>query len=209
MGWGKTLLAGVGGFIVGGPVGAALAAGAVAAGSKVVDAYNKDMENEKKNTEEASKNEQMLKTLEDERQKRTVKETAPTPTPTKQKKRIKYESIKINDQLIIACAAMGMATATCDGAISSDESGELMLFLKELNGNQEFSPSVKARVDEYYANPPKFMKAKKEVDKVEGVDKKLFRALIEAIIHSDNEVSPEEVDFLEKWDTFYPETKEN
>ena len=38
MGWGKTLLAGVGGFIVGGPVGAALAAGAVAAGSKVVDA---------------------------------------------------------------------------------------------------------------------------------------------------------------------------
>ena len=156
-------------------------------------------------------NNHQLSKLQDELKKDEPKPTSETvekPAPVKEQ--IKAPITVVNDQFIIACAAIAISTACVDGEMSADERGELNIFLNGLKEQQEqkdFSPAVKEKIQEFEANPPSFMKAKKEVDKVENKDRKIFRLLIENIIRSDNEVSPEEEDLLETWDTFYPETK--
>ena len=207
MGWGKTFLAGLGGFVVGGPVGAALAAGAVHAGSKIIEASKEDekVDSEKRNND--TKRDELMRQREQRLEARKAKEQ-------EEKRRLQEERQKAEDevnnavaqkeQFLVALLAVGIATASVDGPISADEKHELDEALKMAAGN-ELPAKVQARYEQYLKQPPTFMQAKKEVCKLDNPDNKLFRTLVESIVHSDNEVSEEEEDFLEKWNYFFPE----
>lgn len=210
MGWGKTLLAGIGGFVVAGPVGAAAAAAAVAGAQKLAE--NKDKE--EKRQQEASHNSNVRDELMKQRQARIQqqKENAAKKTRQEQaqlgqaREAATEAAAKANaakDQLIIASYAIGAAAASVDGEMTKEEKVELLLFIKEQFGTN-LSENVKAKIQEYEENPPKFMKAKKEIEKCQNADPAIFRTLIEQIVHSDNDVSTEEQDFLNKWDHFFP-----
>lgn len=210
MGWGKTLLAGIGGFVVAGPVGAAAAAAAVAGAQKLAE--NKDKE--EKRQQEASHNSNARDELMKQRQARIQqqKENAAKKTRQEQaqlgqaREAATEAAAKANaakDQLIIASYAIGAAAASVDGEMTKEEKVELLLFIKEQFGTN-LSENVKAKIQEYEENPPKFMKAKKEIEKCQNADPAIFRTLIEHIVHSDNDVSAEEQDFLNKWDHFFP-----
>lgn len=208
MGWGKTLLAGVGGFIVAGPVGAAVAAGAVAAGSKMMEA-KKEEEN---TSQQAANNEQSREQLMQQRAKRLEaqkqKEAEENRRLEAERKKAEAEAAKASaerEQFLIAFIAVGIATASVDGDMSAEEKHELLEVLNAIKGEGELPDKVQKQLKVYEENPPTFMQAKKEVCKLENPDTKFFRSLIESIIHSDNDVSEEEEDFLAKWDYYYPQ----
>ncbi len=216
MGWGKTLAAGIGGFLIGGPVGAAIAASSVAAYGKhqeneeIREATNREAGHKEDSHKQIKESHDQRLKAQKEREEAEKREFASL--EQQQKDDAKRASERVaqaaaqRDQLMIACLAVGMAAGTVDGALSADESGELHDLLNSLRGDEEFSQAVQVKMHEYEEKPPTFMKAKKEVDKVQNADLRFFRKLIVCIIRSDNETSLEEIDFLEKWDYFYPET---
>ncbi|MBQ4480378.1 MAG: hypothetical protein II943_07045 [Victivallales bacterium] len=211
------LAAGIGGFLIGGPLGAAAAAGAVGGyekkqeNEKQAAAANRDAQINKESHEKIQEHHQRRlaaqKKREEQEKRQLVELDAQYKADIKLTSERAAQAAAQRDQLLIATLAIGIAAGTVDGALSSDESGELHDLLDSLRGDQQFSPAVQAKMHEFEAKPPTFMKAKKEVDKVQNADLSFFRRLIICITRSDNETSPEEVDFLEKWDTFYPATK--
>lgn len=216
MGWGKTFLAGLGGFVVAGPVGAAIAAGAAHAGSKIMQANEEAKKEEERTSAQAASNDQSREKLMQMRAKRLEaqkkKEEDENLRIENERKKAEAEAAlakaKANaerEQLLIAFIAVGVATASVDGAMSAEEKHELMEVLDAIKGEEELPAAVEKQLKLYEEKAPTFMQAKKEVCKLENPDTKMFRSLIENIIHSDNEVSPEEEDFLDKWDYYFPE----
>ena len=212
MGWGKTLLAGLGGLVVGGPVGAAIAAGAAHAGSKIMEAKKEAQHEKEKVDDEVLKTAKAKEDLESRRakllQERVEAEAAEERRLQEEREKAEVEAAEANaqrEQLLIAMLAVGMAAGSVDGPMPADSRYELEQAMDMVKESGEFPAAVLAKQEEYNAKAPTFMKAKKEVEKLQNPDLRLFRALIDNILHSDGVISPKEKDFLEKWNHFFPE----
>lgn len=99
-------------------------------------------------------------------------------------------------KLIIALTAVGLATASADGLITSDELMNLDEFVTGI-AHSNLPPHVRDTITKLKENPPNFRTALQYVYQLKNVDKELFEAVIVVIARSDDNFSKEEVALLE------------
>lgn len=99
-------------------------------------------------------------------------------------------------KLIIALSAVGLATASADGRISSDELMNLDEFVSGIT-HSNLPAHVRDSITKLKENPPNFRTALQYVYQLKNFDKSLFEAVIVVIARSDDNFSAEEESLLE------------
>ena len=211
MGWLKYVVAGVGGAVVGGPLGAAAAIGVVKGASSIMKQGEDDekkrqqisSEHQEAVTEIISIQEKREKLLaQDNERKQAVKEET-----QKAQKEFKNavdnnskQDFEQNAQLAIALFAVGFAASSVDGNMSKDEMRELGQFIKSLQ-SEKLPAAVFQKVQKYKSHPPTLQEAFEEINRLAVPDYKLFRNLICLIINADGGTpTDEEKQLLEEYD---------
>ena len=211
MGWLKYVVAGVGGAIVGGPVGATAAVLAVKGVSAIKDTINDDDEkkeqiasNHKKNVTEIvdiqEKREKIL--AKDQARKTEIKKQGQTATIARSKavRDNTIQDSEQNAQLAIALFAVGFAASHIDGHVSNDEMRELAQFINTIH-SERLSASVLQKVQQYKKTPPSLRDAWGEINLLSNPDYELFKKLIKLIINADGGTpTKEEVNFLNDYE---------
>jgi len=100
--------------------------------------------------------------------------------------------------LIVALAAVGMACAACDGAVSADERADIEAFIAT-PGVKQLPQAVRAKLDFLTANPPSIATAFELAKQYGGNSLDLFDDIIDLVIYSDGIVHSTESVFLLQW----------
>lgn len=112
-----------------------------------------------------------------------------------------FEEYKDLENYLLACYAVGISVAYCDGDITENEKRNLGEFLQGISF--ESSPDTfKKVIQDLYDNPPTFNEAITFVKKVNKSDWNVFSDIIEIIIASDNVENNEERAYREAWKEF-------
>jgi hypothetical protein len=211
MGWLKYVVAGVGGAIVGGPVGAAAALGAVKVASSVKKTVDDDaakqekiqrehmqsLEKAKKDQERRDKSQEEERLREEEILRHVQQAAKEYHAAEKEKNILDFEQTA---QLLIAQFAIGIAASHIDGHMSKDEMNELAQFI---NGNhsEKLPAGVIQKVQTYQSSPPSLQEAMEEINRLANPDYEYFRKLIELIVNADGGTpTEEEINFLKDYD---------
>jgi len=207
MGWLKYVVAGVGGAIVGGPVGAAAAIGVVKGVSAIKDTIDDD---DAKKRQIASNKQKIVTQMVNIQEKRETILAKEQERKTAVKKQVQTATIarnkvvmdnaiqdsEQNEQLVIALFAIGFAASNVDGHISKDELLQLAQFIKSIH-SQNLSVSIHQKVQQYKKSPPSLHEAWDEINRLSNPDYEYFRRLINLIINADGGIpTNEEVKFL-------------
>ena len=213
MGWLKYVVAGVGGAIVGGPIGAAAAIGVVKGASALMEAAEDD---EAKKSEIASEHKESVTeivNIQEKREKLLAKDKERKQTVRKQSKQAQTEfkiavkdnakqDFEQNAQLAIALFAVGFAASSVDGNMSKDEMRELGQFIHGVH-SEKLPAAVIQKVQKYKSTPPTMKEAFEEIKRLAEPDYALFRKLINLIINADGGTpTPEEKKLLKEYDSY-------
>ena len=200
------------GAIVGGAVGAAVAAGT-------------DDEDEKKRLREenertsarcaiaTSKAQKMVaeskekvasaqeKAKQAEQRAAEVEKSLQEAAETMERYRESLKDVESHYQLVIALTAIGMAAAKADGDVDERETSEMDEYISGIAASK-LPAKVKARIQYLHNHPPTFEKAAEEIMKLDkdGLPIDVFRQLIVDVINADGIVKETETAFLGKWD---------
>ena len=211
--WLKYVVAGVGGAIVGGPLGAAAAIGVVKGASVLMETAEDD---EKKKSQIASEHNESVTEIikiqekrekllaQDEERKQTVKNQIKQ-AQTEFKIAIKdnaEQDIEQNAQLAIALFAVGFAASSIDWNMSKDEMRELGQFIHGVH-SEKLPAAVIQKVQKYKSTPPTLKEAFEDISRLAEPDYALFRKLINLIINADGGTpTPEEKKLLKEYDNY-------
>lgn len=213
MGWLKYVVAGVGGAIVGGPLGAAAAIGVVKGASALMETAEDD---EAKKSEIASEHKESVTeivNIQEKREKLLAKDKERKQTVKKhtQKAQKEFKSavknnakqdFEQNAQLAIALFAVGFAASSIDGNMSKDEMRELGQFIHGVH-SEKLPAAVIQKVQKYKSTPPTLKEAFEEISRLAEPDYALFRKLINLIINADGGTpTPEEKKLLKEYDNY-------
>lgn len=213
MGWLKYVVAGVGGAIVGGPLGAAAAIGVVKGASALMETAEDD---EAKKSEIASEHKESVTeivNIQEKREKLLAKDKERKQTVKKhtQKAQKEFKSavknnakqdFEQNAQLAIALFAVGFAASSIDGNMSKDEMRELGQFIHGVH-SEKLPAAVIQKVQKYKSTPPTLKEAFEEISRLAEPDYALFRKLINLIINADGGTpTPEEKKLLKEYDDY-------
>ena len=213
MGWLKYVVAGVGGAIVGGPLGAAAAIGVVKGASALMETAEDD---EAKKSEIASEHKESVTeivNIQEKREKLLAKDKERKQTVKKhtQKAQKEFKSavknnakqdFEQNAQLAIALFAVGFAASSIDGNMSKDELRELGQFIHGVH-SEKLPAAVIQKVQKYKSTPPTLKEAFEEISRLAEPDYALFRKLINLIINADGGTpTPEEKKLLKEYDNY-------
>lgn len=99
-------------------------------------------------------------------------------------------------KLLIALTAVGLATASADGCITSDELMNLDEFVSGI-AHSNLPPHIRDSITKLKEDPPNFRTALQYVYQLKNVDKELFESVIVVIARSDDNFSEEEGALLE------------
>ena len=111
------------------------------------------------------------------------------------------KDVEAHYQLVIALTAIGLAAASADGSIDACETEELDEYISGI-ASAKLPKKVKARIQYLHNHPPTFEDAFAEIGKLneEGLPLDAFRQLIVGVIEADGKVEEGEKVFLKKWD---------
>jgi hypothetical protein len=216
MGWLKYVVAGVGGAIVGGPLGAAAAIGVVKGASVLMDTSEDDEAKKNQIASKHKKNVTEIVDIQEKREKLLAKDKERKQTVQKhtQKAQQEFKSAVINNaqqnreqnaQLVIALFAVGLAAAEADGHISLDEQRELQQFIHQISSRNypggKLPVAVVQKVEMFKSFKLSMEDAFSEIKRLEKPDFALFRRLIELIINADGgDPTSEETNLLKEYD---------
>ena len=213
MGWLKYVVAGVGGAIVGGPLGAAAAIGVVKGASALMETAEDD---EAKKSEIASEHKESVTeivNIQEKREKLLAKDKERKQTVKKHTQKAQKEfnsavknnakqDFEQNAQLAIALFAVGFAASSIDGNMSKDEMRELGQFIHGVH-SEKLPAAVIQKVQKYKSTPPTLKEAFEEISRLAEPDYALFRKLINLIINADGGTpTPEEKKLLKEYDNY-------
>ena len=113
----------------------------------------------------------------------------------------RFEEYKDFENYLLACYAVGISVAYCDGNFAEEEKNDLEEFIQGVSF-QNYPNTFKEGIQNLYDNPPTFNEAKTFVKKVNKSDWSIFSDIIEIIIASDNIERNEERVYREAWKEF-------
>lgn len=213
MGWLKYVVAGVGGAIVGGPLGAAAAIGVVKGASALMETAEDDEAKKSQIASEHKESVTEIVNIQEKREKILAKDKERKQTVKKhtQKAQKEFKSavknnakqdFEQNAQLAIALFAVGFAASSVDGNMSKDEMRELGQFIHGVH-SEKLPAGVIQKVQKYKSAPPTMKEAFEEIKRLAEPDYALFRKLINLIINADGGTpTPEEKKLLKEYDNY-------
>lgn len=213
MGWLKYVVAGVGGAIVGGPLGAAAAIGVVKGASALMETAEDDEAKKSQIASEHKESVTEIVNIQEKREKILAKDNERKQIVKKhtQKAQKEFKSavknnakqdFEQNAQLAIALFAVGFAASSVDGNMSKDEMRELGQFIHGVH-SENLPAGVIQKVQKYKTTPPTMKEAFEEIKRLAEPDYALFRKLINLIINADGGTpTPEEKKLLKEYDNY-------
>lgn len=120
---------------------------------------------------------------------------------TLERYRESLKDVESHYQLVIALTAIGMAAANADGHVDECETSEMDEYISGIAASK-LPAKVKARIQYLHNHPPTFEKAAAEIAKLDkkGLPIAVFRQLILDVVNADGVVEDSEKAFLQKWD---------
>ncbi len=198
------------GALVGGTIGAAVAAGSEDEKKKLREENKRVVARSAVTTQNAMRQvaEAQEKVAEAKRETSNIKadfaeikEKYDKTAAVLEQYRESLKDVEAHYQLVIALTAVGMAAASADGSVDACETEEMDEYISGI-ASAKLPQKVKDRILYLHNHPPSFEEAFAEIAKLnkEGLPLDAFRQLIVDVIEADGKVEEGEKIFLKKWD---------
>jgi len=187
MGWAAIILGGVGGFLVGGPIGAAAGA-AILGGATSFSRFDGHEEGKKEGIQEG-----------DAKCTATVEKIEAQLNGL----RNKFSDTKDYFDAVIVLYAIGIAAANIDGKISEEELQDIDEFVAGVS-SRAIPPIIKSKIIEFRNNPPSIstaMSLLKNSPQIETIAPMIY-PLIKVVVQADGIVGLAEQQLLEMLEPF-------